>query len=203
MERLGHVYVLRLGEGKWYVGYTKRGILRVIQHLRSPWICVYWLPEREGTSKATLGRTMYGRRCGGIVRVEGGFCKSHDKPKYRKLHQTWLDENKDSLPVGYEGAKLSGGGAKWTQKYPPEKWRDVLWEITSERTLEDENRTTLEYMREHGIENVRGGKWCMVDMRPDTVRELEELIAKMDRPPITTKASTYAEAAEGRKKSRR
>ena len=98
------------------------------------------------------------------------------------LHKKWLEENKDSFPDGYESSSFRSGfkAAKWAENYRPERWEDALWDLTSERTVEDENRTTLEYMREYGIENVRGGEWCMVDMEPRTVRELEELIAKLD-----------------------
>ena len=43
---------------------------------------------------------------------------------------------------------------------------------------EDENRKTLELMGKYGIENVRGGDWCMVNMRQKTYRELESKIGK-------------------------
>ncbi len=43
---------------------------------------------------------------------------------------------------------------------------------------EDENRKTLELMGKYGIENVRGGDWCMVNMRQKTYRELEVKIGK-------------------------
>ncbi len=33
-------------------------------------------------------------------------------------------------------------------------------------------------MAQHGIHNVRGGKWCMVDMKPYTIKELEGRIGK-------------------------
>ena len=44
-------------------------------------------------------------------------------------------------------------------------------------TEEDEDRITLEYMKKFGIDNVRGGKWCWVDLPPKTRNELEGLIA--------------------------
>ena len=40
----------------------------------------------------------------------------------------------------------------------------------------DEDSFTLKLMKEHGIKNVRGGSWCMVNMRQKTYRELEGLI---------------------------
>ncbi|MBJ32462.1 MAG: hypothetical protein CMB69_00555 [Euryarchaeota archaeon] len=31
---MGQVYILRLRRGKWYVGYTDRGVVRVIEHIK-------------------------------------------------------------------------------------------------------------------------------------------------------------------------
>jgi hypothetical protein len=68
-------------------------------------------------------------------------------------------------------------GAKWTKKHPPLK--NYLYEMSSpDHTLEDEDRITLSLMAEHGIENVRGGSWCMVKMYHRTVKELEGHIKK-------------------------
>ena len=51
--------------------------------------------------------------------------------------------------------------AKWTQKYRPINWEDAVVEVTGgNKTLEDEDNKTLELMAIHGVENVRGGKWC-------------------------------------------
>lgn len=65
---------------------------------------------------------------------------------------------------------FEGGGAKWTQKYKPVivlEWR--------EGTEQDENDVTLELMEKHGWTNVRGGKWCQVEM----VKPPKELLARM------------------------
>ena len=107
---MGQVYVLKLRGGRWYVGYTERGITRVLEHL-----------ENKGKFKA----------------------------------------------------------AKWTQKYRPVSWSKAVAEITSDdHTEADEDRITLSLMAQHGIHNVRGGKWCMVDMKPHTIKELEGRIGK-------------------------
>ena len=112
MARLGQCYILKLREGKWYVGYTERGIERILDH---------------------------------------------------------MDEK----------------GAKWTKKYRPEK--PIPWELFSpgktkatkkNKPNSDEDKFTLELMKKHGIENVRGGSWCMVNMRKKTFRELNDLIGK-------------------------
>jgi hypothetical protein len=104
------VYVLRLRGGKWYVGYTERGITRVLEHLKN-----------KGKFKA----------------------------------------------------------AKWTQKHRPVSWPEAVAELTpDDHTEADEDRITLALMAKHGIRNVRGGKWCMVDMKPYTVKELESRIGR-------------------------
>ena len=109
-DSMGQVYVLKLRGGRWYVGYTERGITRVLEHL-----------ENKGKFKA----------------------------------------------------------AKWTQKYRPVSWSKAVAEITSDdHTEADEDRITLSLMAQHGIHNVRGGKWCMVDMKPHTIKELEGRIGK-------------------------
>ena len=69
-------------------------------------------------------------------------------------------------------------GAKWTKAYPPLKKGYLHNFTTPGKTREDEDKRTLYLMKQHGIENVRGGSWCMVKMRKKTVRELEALISK-------------------------
>ncbi len=69
-------------------------------------------------------------------------------------------------------------GAKWTKAHPPLKKGYLHNFTTPGKTREDEDKRTLYLMKQHGIENVRGGSWCMVKMRKKTVRELEALISK-------------------------
>ncbi|SVD91286.1 uncharacterized protein METZ01_LOCUS444140, partial [marine metagenome] len=104
VARLGQCYVLKLQRGKWYVGYTEKGVQRILDH---------------------------------------------------------MDEK----------------GAKWTKKYSPVD--PVPWERTSpgktkawakNKPNSDEDKLTLKLMKKHGIQNVRGGSWCMVKMRKKTVR---------------------------------
>ena len=71
-------------------------------------------------------------------------------------------------------------GAKWTKKHPPMK-KNYLYEMTSpDHSIKDENRITLALMDQHGIQNVRGGSWCMVKMYPNTVKELKAEIGKLN-----------------------
>lgn len=71
-------------------------------------------------------------------------------------------------------------GAKWTKKYPPLK-RGYLHSFSKPgRTKGDEDRETLALMKKHGIANVRGGQWCMVNMSKEVYAELS---AKIDKKP--------------------
>jgi hypothetical protein len=76
-------------------------------------------------------------------------------------------------------------GAKWTRKYSPVD--PIPWERTppgktkatpKNKPNSDEDKLTLKLMKKHGIQNVRGGSWCMVKMRKRTFREIEGLIGK-------------------------
>lgn len=69
-------------------------------------------------------------------------------------------------------------GAKWTKAHPPLEKNYLHNFTTPGKTRKDEDKRTLSEMKKHGIENVRGGKWCMVKMRKKTYRELEGLIGK-------------------------
>jgi predicted GIY-YIG superfamily endonuclease len=87
---------------------------------------------------------------------------------------------------------FSNEGAEWTKKYKPIQlleWR--------EGTKDDENAVTLELMLELGWFNVRGGKWCKVNMTsppnelttyvpPNVKSAIKSAMAKI-QPPKDTK----------------
>lgn len=95
---------------------------------------------------------------------------------------------KDKWYIGYTDRKdgerfqehFQGKGSKWTQLYKPiqvMEWR--------EGTLADENKVTLEYMNKYGWWNVRGGKYCNVEMSkpPEVlVPDLPTPINKINKP---------------------
>jgi predicted GIY-YIG superfamily endonuclease len=60
-----------------------------------------------------------------------------------------------------------GEGAKWTRKHKP----IAIIEVVPNASTEVENTKTIEYMKLYGLENVRGGYWCKLDMknRPKTL----------------------------------
>jgi predicted GIY-YIG superfamily endonuclease/ribosomal protein S27AE len=87
-------------------------------------------------------------------------------------------------------------GAKWTKKHPPMK-NNFLYEMTSpDHSIEDEDRITLALMDQHGIQNVRGGSWCMVKMYPNTVKELQAEIDKLT-PMVKSKGEKCSRCGRG------
>jgi predicted GIY-YIG superfamily endonuclease len=91
---------------------------------------------------------------------------------------------KDKWYVGYtdrqDGERFKehfdGNGSKWTQLYKPiqvMEWR--------EGTLADENKVTLEYMNKYGWWNVRGGKYCNIEMTKPPEELIPELPAPINR----------------------
>lgn len=92
---------------------------------------------------------------------------------------------KDKYYVGYTARRdgerfqehFEGRGAKWTQKYKPVIVLE--WRIGTEQ---DENEVTLELMKKYGWTNVRGGKWCQVEMTKPPKRLLTQMIAAAHQP---------------------
>lgn len=53
-----------------------------------------------------------------------------------------------------------GEGSWWTKKYKPEK----TLEIRIDNSIVIEMQLTMEYMNKYGIDNVRGGPWCKINI---------------------------------------
>ena len=115
---MGHVYILKLRNKKWYVGYTERSSIdRILEH---------------------------------------------------------IDEK----------------GAKWTKRHPPLK-KGYLHSFSKPgRNKRDEDKETLSLMKKHGIANVRGGRWCMVNMPKGVYAELASKIG--EKPPQKAKSKRRA-----------
>jgi len=62
-------------------------------------------------------------------------------------------------------------GSAWTKKYSPIQ----IHEIIPDQSDYDEQRVTQEYMNKYGIDNVRGGPWCNVNL----TNEVKEMIQKI------------------------
>jgi predicted GIY-YIG superfamily endonuclease len=79
-----------------------------------------------------------------ILRLEGG--------KY------YVGKSKDPMKRYQE--HLRGEGSAWTKRYKP----IGVDRIVSQANSFDEDRYTKEYMSKYGIENVRGGSYCEIEL---------------------------------------
>ena len=61
------------------------------------------------------------------------------------------------------------GGSNWTRRYKPIKVDDVK----KNQTSRDEDKWTKVYMDRYGVENVRGGAYCKLELNGDQIRALE------------------------------
>ena len=55
---------------------------------------------------------------------------------------------------------FKSNGSEWTKKYKP----ITIHEIRPDCNSKDETIITQEYMEKYGIDNVRGGPWCKIDI---------------------------------------
>ncbi|MGB1568186.1 MAG: GIY-YIG nuclease family protein, partial [Candidatus Poseidoniaceae archaeon] len=86
-------------------------------------------------------------------------------------------------------------GAKWTKKYKPVE--PIPYSMSEPiYSTKDEDRITLSLMAEHGITNVRGGRWCMVNMRQRTVNELRGLVPKINKNDNCTRCGRNSHSRE-------
>ena len=67
---------------------------------------------------------------------------------------------------------FNGKGAKWTKRYPPIK----VIKIISDCDNFDEDKYTIMYMSEYGINNVRGGSFCQVCLSNDSIKTISRMI---------------------------
>lgn len=68
---------------------------------------------------------------------------------------------------------VEGKGPSWTRKYPP------LTSPSIERfdgDIFDEDKTTIRYMAEFGIENVRGGSFCKMYLDESSISHIVTMI---------------------------
>lgn len=68
-------------------------------------------------------------------------------------------------------------GAAWTKKYEP---LEVVKKFVK-KSVHDEDNTTLDYMIEHGIRNVRGGSFCMVHLPKHIRRTIKQRLATIQK----------------------
>src|SRR5438876_1016649 len=63
-------------------------------------------------------------------------------------------------------------GSGWTQKYKPLR----LVEVNNNCDNYDEDKYTLKYMSQHGIDNVRGGSFCESELSEDNKLTIQKML---------------------------
>ncbi|KAI9016950.1 hypothetical protein BC832DRAFT_893 [Gaertneriomyces semiglobifer] len=70
------------------------------------------------------------------------------------------------------GAHFAGRGLEWTRIFKPNRVR-VRRPLID---LHDEDNTTLDYIAQYGIENVRGGSWCQRVLMPAQIDAIQRQV---------------------------
>jgi hypothetical protein len=63
-------------------------------------------------------------------------------------------------------------GSEWTKKYKPIK----VIEIIPDCDNYDEDKYTIKYMEKYGINNVRGGSFCKINIDKDNIETIKKMI---------------------------
>lgn len=66
---------------------------------------------------------------------------------------------------------FSNNGAAWTKKYKPIKVHKIIPGDDF-----DEDKYTLKYMSDYGIDNVRGGSYCEINLNTDKINQINHMI---------------------------
>jgi predicted GIY-YIG superfamily endonuclease len=105
----------------------------------------------------------------------------------RLKNDKWYVGRSSSLERRFE-QHMKGEGSKWTFLHQPIN----IHETRELKSDEDEDNVTLEYMKQYGYYNVRGGKFCAVELKPWNVKEIKE---KMGVEPPSRKIKGEASAS--------
>jgi len=93
-----------------------------------------------------------------------------DKIYVLRLHNDkWYVGRTSNVERRFE-QHVSGDGAKWTFLHKPINIHEIR-EIESDN---DEDTITREYMKQFGIYNVRGGRYCAVEFKPWHIKEIKQ-----------------------------
>ncbi len=63
-------------------------------------------------------------------------------------------------------------GSAWTRKYKPIR----ILEIITNCDDYDEDKYTLKYIKKYGVDNVRGGSFCQIELDEDTINTINRMI---------------------------
>jgi cellular nucleic acid-binding protein len=106
----------------------------------------------------------------------------------------WYVGKTDDILKRFEQHK-SGRGSMWTKEYKPIK----ITETRIVTSVHDETNVTKDLMKKYGIQNVRGGAYCQVEL-PDETEELirHEIRSTNDKCFKCGKLGHFANKCKGR-----
>ena len=67
---------------------------------------------------------------------------------------------------------FNSNGSEWTKIYKPIK----VYELISDCDSYDEDKYTLKYMEKEGIDNVRGGSFCQIELSDEQIKLINQMI---------------------------
>ena len=82
---------------------------------------------------------------------------------------------KTSNPSFRLGDHFSNNGSLWTKKYKPIK----VLELIPDCDNYDEDKYTIKYMEKYGINNVRGGSFCNIQLSDTNIVTLQQIITSV------------------------
>ena len=71
---------------------------------------------------------------------------------------------------------MNNNGSVWTKKYKPKR----LIELIENCDKFDEDKYTLTYMERYGINNVRGGSFCQINLSESTLITINKMITSVN-----------------------
>ena len=95
----------------------------------------------------------------------------------KKIKNKRLNDKKNKYYIGKSNYifqriinHINKKGAKWTQIH---KFIEIL-DVYESNNILDEHKTTIQYMKEYGIENVRGGKYISEELDKYQLRNIKQ-----------------------------
>tara|TARA_Y100000389_G_scaffold204202_2_gene255561 strand:+ start:14946 stop:15833 length:888 start_codon:yes stop_codon:yes gene_type:complete len=79
---------------------------------------------------------------------------------------------KTSNPQFRLNTHFKSSDTSWTTEYKPCRIEKLIPDCDSY----DEDKYTLKYMSMHGIDNVRGGSFCQIDLSPEQINQIKNMI---------------------------
>ena len=67
---------------------------------------------------------------------------------------------------------FTNNGSAWTKKYKPIR----VLEIIPNCDDYDEDKYTIKYMKKYGVDNVRGGSFCQIELDEETINTINRMI---------------------------